>query len=78
MAFATDLSQYPQLVREFATYKQSIQGCSQKTVNEYLLDLRTFLRYMCAKREGLPLDAETLAGIDGDGVKHQHCQCVAC
>ena len=63
MAQGTDLSGYPPLVREFATYKQSIQGCSQKTVNEYLLDLRTFLRYMCAKREGLPLDAETLAGI---------------
>lgn len=64
MAFATDLSQYPQLVREFATYKQSIQGCSQKTVNEYLLDMRTFLRFMCAKRAGLPTDEETLGGID--------------
>ncbi len=68
MAPGADLAQYPQLVREFATYKQSIQGCSQKTVNEYLLDLRTFLRFMSAKRSGLPTDDETLAELDIAGL----------
>ena len=62
------LAQYPQLVRDFATYKRSIQGCSPKTVNEYLLDLRTFLRFTKAEKEGLPTDRESLAGLDISGL----------
>ncbi|MBQ8643003.1 MAG: tyrosine recombinase XerC [Clostridia bacterium] len=54
----------PSLVKDFATYKLTIQGCSEKTVKEYLLDLRTFLRYMIAAREGLPTEGEAFAEID--------------
>ena len=39
----------PELVREFASYKSAIQNCSEKTVSEYLLDLRTFFRYLLAR-----------------------------
>lgn len=39
----------PSLVREFATYKSVIQNASVKTVSEYLLDLRTFFRYLRAR-----------------------------
>lgn len=53
----------PVLVKDFATYKLTIQGCSEKTVREYLLDLRTFLRYMTAVREGLPTEGEKFAVI---------------
>lgn len=53
----------PVLVKDFATYKLTIQGCSEKTVREYLLDLRTFLRYMTAVREGLPTEGEKFAEI---------------
>ena len=53
----------PVLVKDFATYKLTIQGCSEKTVREYLLDLRTFLRYMTAVREGLPTEGEEFAEI---------------
>ncbi len=45
------LNDFPQLIREFAAYKLTIQGCSDKTVNEYLLDLRTFCRYLIAEAE---------------------------
>ena len=41
-----DLTKYPVPVREFATYKLGIQGCSKKTVEEYLLDMRMFTRFM--------------------------------
>ena len=54
----------PALVKDFATYKLTIQGCSEKTVREYLLDLRTFLRYMTAVRNGLPTEGEEFAEID--------------
>jgi len=54
----------PSPVLDFATYKLTIQGCSEKTVREYLLDLRTFLRYMTAVRQGLPTEGEEFAQID--------------
>ena len=57
------ISEYPPLVREFAAYKQSIQGCSPKTVSEYLFDLRTFCRYLIVTREGGKPTAETLKDV---------------
>ncbi len=47
------LNDFPPLIREFASYKLTIQGCSDKTVNEYLLDLRTFCRYLIAEAENI-------------------------
>lgn len=44
------LETMPYIVREFASYKLTIQGCSKKTVNEYLSDIRLFLKYIYAKR----------------------------
>ena len=46
------LKDFPPLVRDFATYKSVIMGISEKTVCEYLLDLRTFFRYTEAMRLG--------------------------
>ena len=37
-----DLSSFPPILGEFASYKLSIQVCSSRTVDEYLTDLRTF------------------------------------
>ncbi len=52
----------PQVLKEFLVYMESILGRSPKTVAEYHLDLRTFLRYMTALRKGLPFD--TLDQVD--------------
>jgi len=41
---------YPIILREFASYKRVIQGRSAKTVDEYMLDLRTFFRYLKLER----------------------------
>ena len=54
----------PKYVREFASYKTVIQGCSERTVNEYLFDLRTFFRFMLSKRNGLPFDDESFKELD--------------
>lgn len=62
--YAVDLREMPPTVREFAAYKSGIQNCSPKTVSEYLLDLRTFLRYVVATREGIDLEGEELLKID--------------
>ena len=32
-------NEFSSLIQEFASYKRSIQGYSQKTVDEYLLDI---------------------------------------
>lgn len=41
-----EISKMPQLVREFANYMNTINDKSPGTINEYLLDLRTFFKYM--------------------------------
>ncbi len=57
-------SAFPPLIQKFANYKDVVQGCSAKTVTEYLFDLRTFCRWMIASRDNLPLDGEEFEKID--------------
>ncbi len=58
----------PPLVREFASYKSAIQGCSPKTVTEYLIDLRTFFRYLIAKENGIDPESEAFTEIDASAL----------
>lgn len=58
------VDQMPQLVRDFASYKLTIQGCSQKTVDEYLSDLKLFFKYLYAKRYSIDLYSEYFNKID--------------
>ncbi len=62
--YAVELSQMPPVVQDFAAYKSGIQNRSPKTVSEYLLDLRTFLRFIVANREGTDPDSEDFEKID--------------
>lgn len=52
MSTQYDPDEYSPILREFAGYKLVIQGRSARTVNEYMLDLRTFFRFLIAKRSG--------------------------
>jgi site-specific recombinase XerD len=54
----------PQLVRDFASYKLTIQGCSQKTVDEYLSDLRLFVKFVYAKRNRIKVMSEEFNALD--------------
>ena len=51
-------------MREFAGYKLGIENCSARTVEEYLLDLRTFLRYMLAQKNGINPYGDDFEKID--------------
>ena len=62
--YAVPMHEMPQTVRDFAAYKSGIQNCSPKTVSEYLLDLRTFLRYIVASREGVDPESEAFLALD--------------
>ena len=43
---------FPPILQDYARYISVIKGNSEKTVCEYLLDLRTFFRYEKSKRSG--------------------------
>ena len=44
----------PQVLRDFLSYHETIKGQSKRTVAEYYLDLRMFLRFMKLVRNELP------------------------
>ncbi|MBQ7152371.1 MAG: tyrosine recombinase XerC [Clostridia bacterium] len=65
MARLVNYEEFPQIIRDFANYKTTIQNCSIKTVEEYMLDLRTFFRFLLATEKGLdPADSEVMESID--------------
>ena len=63
MSYQVNIDEFPPVIREFASYKTAIQGCSPKTAEEYLLDLRTFFRYLLAKERGIDPDSEEFCEI---------------
>ena len=46
---------FPAILRDYAEYTVYIKGNSEKTVCEYLLDLRTFFRFMITKWDDIEL-----------------------
>ncbi len=48
---------FPTVLRDYASYLAAIKGNSEKTVCEYLLDLRTFFRFTIMKKNDDALDA---------------------
>ena len=50
-------SDCPQILRDFLMYHENIKGQSPKTISEYHLDLRMFLRFMVLMRNDMPIDS---------------------
>ena len=46
----------PQILREFLSYHETIKGQSKRTVAEYYLDVRMFLRFVKLMRNELPVN----------------------
>ncbi|MCQ4022049.1 MULTISPECIES: tyrosine recombinase XerC [unclassified Ruminococcus] len=63
----------PDVIKDFLGYLQNIKGKSQKTVDEYYLDLRTFFRYIKILKGREKPDAEfdkiQISDIDIDLIK---------
>ena len=68
MKYAVPLKSLPPLVREFASYKAVMQNASEKTICEYLLDLRTFFRFLLARDADIDMSGEEFEKIDISGV----------
>lgn len=64
MSSFPELYEFSEHVQQFAIYKRTIQGCSDKTVNEYMLDLRTFFRYLLAIEKGIDIESDEFIEID--------------
>lgn len=56
-------SDCPLVLRDFLTYHENIKGQSPKTIQEYYLDLRMFLRFMVLIKQEMPYttDLETIS-----------------
>lgn len=63
----------PQILRDFLSYHENIKGQSAKTVSEYHLDLRMFLRFMKLMKNDMPydtpLDEISIKDLDLDFIK---------
>ena len=61
-------TQAPQILRDFLAYHETIKGHSQRTVDEYFLDLRNFFRYLKQIRDPAladkPLDEIDISDVD--------------
>lgn len=60
--------EFSSLIQEYASYKASIQNCSKKTVEEYLLDLRTFFRFLIAREQEINMNSEAFFQLDVSGI----------
>lgn len=62
------LYESPPILRDFLSYHETIKSHSQKTVDEYFLDLRNFFRYMKRARnralQDTPLDEISIMDVD--------------
>ncbi len=54
---------FPRFLRDYANYLSAVEGKSEKTICEYLLDLRTFFRYFIMTRDDMDLPIEELESI---------------
>ena len=48
----------PLILREFLSYHETIKGQSQRTISEYYLDLRMFLRFIKLIKNEMPYDTD--------------------
>jgi len=46
----------PQILKDFLTYHENIKGQSPRTISEYYLDLRMFLRFIRLMRNDMPIN----------------------
>ena len=69
----SDYSQAPEILRDFLSYHETIKAHSQKTVDEYYLDLRNFFRYLKRQKnpslKSLELDEISISDVNMSFVK---------
>ncbi len=59
-----DFKAAPPILKNFIRQKIAIEGCSERTAAEYLLDLRTFFRYLLSVEQDISTEGEEFEAID--------------
>ncbi|MBE6564163.1 MAG: tyrosine recombinase XerC [Ruminococcaceae bacterium] len=54
----------PEILNKYIFYKRTVQNRSEKTVEQYLIDLTLFFRFLIAKRDGISTKDEAFSKID--------------
>ena len=67
---------FPPILRQYAEYTVVVKGNSEKTVCEYLLDLRTFFRFMITKWDDLDLPKDEFEQVDIKRIDEEHVKCI--
>ncbi len=71
--FVKKYADAPQILKDFLTYHETIKGQSQRTISEYYLDLRMFLRFIKLMRNDMPvntcLDDIDIRDVDLDFIR---------
>ena len=62
----------PQVLREFLSYHETIKGQSKRTVSEYYLDIRMFLRFVKLMRNELLVNTPLEDQGRRSGFRAQH------
>ncbi len=71
-----EIKTFPPILREYAGHVGNIKGNSEKTVCEYLLDLRTFFRYMKVKEDVYDISRDDFEKIDIKNLKIEDIEAV--
>ncbi len=61
------VEEFSPVIRDYVRYKLTVQGRSVLTVDEYMSDLRTFLRYMTLHKRGEAVTPEAMEETDVSG-----------
>ena len=61
------IDEFSPIIKKFASHKLTAQNCSRTTVEEYLLDLRTFFRFLIARKQKIDMDGDEFLEIDISG-----------
>ncbi len=70
------MSDYPEIMENFRAYKLTIQNRSVKTVDQYLLDLELFFKYVIAQKDNIALSGEDFDNITLERVDLEFCRSV--
>lgn len=60
---SSEYKAFPVVLKDYASYMSAIKGNSEKTICEYLLDLRTFFRYFIMTKNGDDLERDEFEKI---------------
>ena len=71
---SSEFATFPAIMKEYARYITAIKGNSEKTVCEYLLDLRTFFRYLKCQNDGVIPDKADFEKISISDITLDDCK----